>query len=69
MKVDFNGLRRNIAIAFNRVADTQAPTEELAELRQHLAFLLLVYDEEEWVELDPSDYLREIQLEGYEECS
>jgi hypothetical protein len=59
MKVSMNGLRRNLARAFNCAARDRSD-ENLDQLRQHIGILLSVYDDE--IEGDMDDLSESVHL-------
>jgi hypothetical protein len=71
MDVDFNGLRRNIASSFNDFVNNVdfdvLPEEskyDLANLRMHIAFLLLLYGSVENItEMNPDSLLVDVPIE------
>ncbi len=68
MEVSFNGIRRNIANAFNSLVKEEViskDSQNLKELRMHIQSLLLIYDPE--IKGDCDDLGDEIQLESLPE--
>jgi hypothetical protein len=87
MKVSMNGLRRNLARDFNGAFKTltyadkwndslwsqldESDKDKWHQLRQSIAFLLLVHDADygdDFSELDPDEYLVLLPKEEDEEC-